>query len=375
MLKLPSIHDSVKTEEGGPIARKGFAYQDAYAVRVCLQMMGDNSINSVWCEQYDDIAVIRSNNGNEIVEFCQVKDVQHDQFWSKALLCSRPQGVGSSLLEVSLSRDIFQEHCTFRLVTSCDLKEELKILALPLEHPDRAFGTEAFEAICTHCNSKLAGENCLPGSNVTHWMARVVWETPSLQFLDSSNLNLIQKVLESLGFTPAWQTCQDVYQKLQCYVKDAGELQWKDREGRKIGRTTLEALLRKFADPYPDMQSAEKLQNKLQAANLDSTYIQSAFELRNTFRRQFRESTILDQINRDKLQSTILFRLGRLRRQLDSNELNDTPSGFHDRCVAEVESISALPEFSHLTLPEGFFEGCMYDISGRCGHRYTKAGL
>lgn len=376
MVALPSIHDSVKTEEGGPVARKGFAYQDAYGVRVCLLMMDDASfIKAVWCEQYDDIVLIKNENGQDVVEFCQVKDIQHDQFWSRALLCSRSEGVGTSLLETSLARDIFFEPCTFRVITSCNIKDELKSLSLPLGHPDRAIATAAFQDLSAYCNGKIDSTHLLPGGCVTHWLARATWETPTRDYLDSSNLILVQKVLESLGFSPTSQTCEEVYQKLLWAVKSAGELQWKDRDGRKFNRSRLESLLRKFVDPYPDVQSSQKLQKKLEAADLDSTYIQSAFDLRNTFRRHFRESTLLDQLNRDRLQSTILSRLGRLRRELDSGELNDTPLEFYNRCIAEVESIRNLPDFSQLTLPEGFFEGCMYDISGRCGHRYTKAGI
>ena len=40
----PSVDDAKPMEEGGPIARKGFNYQDEIAVSFLLDMMTDQSI-------------------------------------------------------------------------------------------------------------------------------------------------------------------------------------------------------------------------------------------------------------------------------------------------------------------------------------------
>lgn len=90
----PSIDDARPVEEGGPIARTGFSYQDEIAVSFLLDMLECPDIEKIHCETHDDILVVRTNVGapERIAEFVQVKAGEPDQLWSVAILCQRKKG-------------------------------------------------------------------------------------------------------------------------------------------------------------------------------------------------------------------------------------------------------------------------------------------
>ena len=71
-MNLASIHSLVPFEQGGPIARTGFLYQDHVAARFCIEMLSEGSIEEVWCETEDDITLLWGTGGTTVVEFVQV---------------------------------------------------------------------------------------------------------------------------------------------------------------------------------------------------------------------------------------------------------------------------------------------------------------
>jgi hypothetical protein len=99
--ELPSIHDLSPLEEGGPVARAGFLYQDHIGARFCIEMLQNANLVGVWCETLDDITLIwATDGGGETVEFVQVKSNELDQMWSIALICDGGNARGRSLLLV-----------------------------------------------------------------------------------------------------------------------------------------------------------------------------------------------------------------------------------------------------------------------------------
>src|ERR1700722_191557 len=83
-----SVEDATPSEEGGPIARTGFNYQDEIAVGYLLDMLEDPSILKVHCETHDDIILVsRSSSTQVVAEYVQVKGSEEDKYWSVADLC------------------------------------------------------------------------------------------------------------------------------------------------------------------------------------------------------------------------------------------------------------------------------------------------
>lgn len=134
----PSIDDAKPDEEGGPVARTGFNYQDEIAVGFLIEMLEQPELLKVHCETHDDIVLIRQANGvaHRTAEYVQVKASEQDKLWSVADLCQRKKTkVGSSIFEISLSRDKHEETSLFRLVTLRPVVTALEPLTYALEPP------------------------------------------------------------------------------------------------------------------------------------------------------------------------------------------------------------------------------------------------
>lgn len=73
---FPSVDDIEPDEEGGPIARSGFNYQDEIAVWFLIEMLEYPSLLKVHCETHDDILLLRAKDGSAVrmAEFVQVKE-------------------------------------------------------------------------------------------------------------------------------------------------------------------------------------------------------------------------------------------------------------------------------------------------------------
>jgi hypothetical protein len=110
--QLPSIHDLPPLEQGGPIARAGFLYQDHIGARFCIEMLRNTKLAAVWCETLDDITLIWTDCGEATAEFVQVKSNDLGQMWSVALLCD---GGKASIVARSLA-----QHPRTVLLSDCD---------------------------------------------------------------------------------------------------------------------------------------------------------------------------------------------------------------------------------------------------------------
>ncbi|MEE9911328.1 MAG: DUF4297 domain-containing protein [Deltaproteobacteria bacterium] len=138
-----SIYDLSPSELGGFEARKGFAFQDHVAAGFCLDMLDDVTLIEVWCETLDDITLIFYMIDGTCVEFVQVKGTEFNQMWTVARVCHREtkgNGISKCILERSLAQDRCLERCRFRMVTARPVKDELKVLTLPYNAPDRIKG-------------------------------------------------------------------------------------------------------------------------------------------------------------------------------------------------------------------------------------------
>jgi hypothetical protein len=182
---LPSIYDYIRSEDGGPTARQGFAFQDRVAARCCLEMLECDVVAEVWCETYDDIVILRRTPEGESVEFIQVKNEQPNQLWTLAKLCARDGGrCGTSIFERSLARDSFKEPAAFRLVSSRDINAQLNPLKLCRDHADRASSTSWFQQVVSGISALVQDAQHSDGKDCSYWLSRMLWEVYSDNELD-----------------------------------------------------------------------------------------------------------------------------------------------------------------------------------------------
>ena len=94
LAKKGSFRDLDPLEQGGRVARDGFAYQDHVASGKCLDMLLGGGPVEVWCEAEDDIVQVWLTDTEEWFEFVQVKGNDLGQAWTVSKLCDRESARG-----------------------------------------------------------------------------------------------------------------------------------------------------------------------------------------------------------------------------------------------------------------------------------------
>ncbi len=195
---LPSIHDLGPLEQGGPVARTGFVYQDHVAARFCIDMLRNARLVAVWCETLDDITLLwMGENGQVTVEFVQVKSNDLGQMWSVALICDGGKG---SLVARSLAQHRCHEPCCFRVVTRVGVQPDLRVLLLSRDHTDRCIGNAAVLALHRAIEEHLKDFYSPGGWSASAWIGHTYWDiAESESAIEHSNLLRLDEWLEQIG--------------------------------------------------------------------------------------------------------------------------------------------------------------------------------
>lgn len=190
---MASIFSLPPLEEGGPIARAGFEFQDHVAAKFCLQMLRDSSIRAMWCETYDDLLFDKEINGQPSVEFIQVKSDAPNQLWTPTLLCGRSQQrAGTSIIEKQITNDRGDEQSFFRLVTFRDTDTELSILR---QNHDRRNPQELAHLV-QNLSDRISNYQSPKRNGAEYWVNHMQWDVPgSVEAIENGNLVLIDDYL------------------------------------------------------------------------------------------------------------------------------------------------------------------------------------
>lgn len=235
---LPSIDAAMPTEEGGPIARKGFSYQDEIAVSFLLDMLESPDIEKIHCETHDDIIVVRTDEGPipRVAEFVQVKAGEPEKLWSVADLCQRKMSrPGTSIYEISLARDQYSEKSCFRIVTLREVNGALKLLTYESNAPARRFDSDDFKALVTNIERKCPDQKSGKGNGVEYWVANCFWdERFSEDAVKTKNLLRIMQIgfREERALLP--EQTEQLLTELRQQAKAAGDAKWKSERHKKI---------------------------------------------------------------------------------------------------------------------------------------------
>jgi Cap4-like dsDNA endonuclease family protein len=170
---LPSIFEVAPLEQGGPIVRTGFLYQDHIAARFCIQMLEDETLEEVWCEALDDITLVWRCKENVSVEFVQVKAADIPQMWSVAMICD---GYKKSLIGKSLAQHRCAEPCRFRIVTRIGVHPDLKFLMRQRDTKERCIGHSDICALHRKIGQELDGLHSDVGWSPSNWLEHTLWD-------------------------------------------------------------------------------------------------------------------------------------------------------------------------------------------------------
>jgi len=373
-IQLPSFRDCAPTEDGGSIARAGFAYQDHVAVRFCFDLLSDPTLIEVCCETYDDVVLVRSTEAGESVELVQVKSDGLDQLWTVSILCQREaKKTGTSIFERSLNRSRFSEPCTFRLVTSQNIAKELSSLRLARDHKDRLIDVSV-ERICKDISIKCGEVTSPSGQNVESWVRGTLWEVFSDSSIVDTNKISLCRHLEAMGVLAVMDVVDNVYESILSAVKRMAELRNTDRDKKVMTRDAFVSLVKKADDPFPNASPSERLTAKLSSAGCDSICIDQAQDLRRAYHKSKIKKPFLNlDGERDDAEAAILGKLHHLLSGYDSDRIPlPSDKAFHDKCIEEIGRLGgSKPE----QLPPHLALGCMYEIASRCRHRFTRVAL
>lgn len=376
--EFPSVHDLKPSEEGGPVARSGFNYQDELAVSLVLDMLESANILCVQCETQDDAVVVSNTVVGEIAEHVQVKSDDSISQWTVPALTSRTKGkVGTSIFETSLSRDRVKEPSRFRIVTKRAVAKELRSLTFPFGRPGREADHPDTKALVEVLNARCGAVVSAKKNNAEYWVEHCLWDVRESQpSLAKDNLLRILKLSVKSGYPLLPEQGEVVLRDLKQMVKEAGEAKWEpDREKKILRRDATEKWWCERIAAIVDgasTVSGGKLKQKMMEVGLSQSTIQLAVDMRRMYSAEARSTSYMAPEESEAMQWALKSAVASLQAGRDAGEF-DALSGaqFHDLCVKKVDSLAPV-DGTASGRRAAFMKGCLYDITDRCLLRFTS---
>lgn len=377
----PSIDDAAPSEEGGPIARKGFNYQDEIAVGFVLEMLANPQLVKIHFETHDDLVLVWAIGAPPLIaEFVQVKGAEADKLWSLADLCLRKkQAVGSSIFEKSLDRDQHDETARFRIVTLRPVVSLLTPLTYERGLEARALGCKEMVALKSDLDGRMPDVLSKRGHGTSYWLDNCLWDArhdePTVK---TQNKVRLFELMQAAGRPPLWEHLDLLLDELRKLVKTAGDAKWKPDKAKKILTREAflvlwDACLAKLKDGATQ-PSGGKLTEKMNDASLTGTVVAMALDMRLDYARSVRTSRYMQPDEAGQLQGRVKSEVQTLSAKRAAGTLDLNGPAFHALCVDRMDAINA-----SLPLDQGdrsaFLKGCMYDIADRCLLRFDRTGL
>lgn len=377
----PSIDDATPSEEGGPIARKGFNYQDEIAVGFVLEMLATPQLVKIHFETHDDLVLVWAVGAPALIaEFVQVKGAEADKLWSVADLCLRKkQAVGSSIFEKSLDRDQHDETARFRIVTLRPVVSDLTPLTYERGLGARSLSCKEMIALRSDLAGRMPGVLSKKGHGIDYWLDNCLWDErhDELAVKRQNKLRLFE-LMQAAGRPPLSEHLDLLLDELRKLVKSAGDAKWKPDKATKI--LTREAFLLLW-DAYlakledgATQPSGGKLAEKMNDASLPETVVAMALDMRLDYARYVRTSRYMQPDEARQLQGRVKSEVQTLSAKRAAGMLDLDGPAFHALCIDRMDAIN-----TSLPLDQGdrsaFLKGCMYDIADRCLLRFDRTGL
>ncbi len=379
LVEFPSIDTAVPAEEGGPIARTGFNYQDEIAVGFLIEMLEDSTLLKVHCETHDDIVLVRDSAvaGDITAEYVQVKAAEADKLWSLTDICIRKKGkVGTSIYEISLGRDKYKETSLFRMVTLRPVVAKLKPLTFVRGSNGREPTNPKVLALVASLKKKRPGCLSAKKHDAEFWLTNCYWDQRhSESAVKKDNLVRVLTLSAKQGRQLLPEPAEVLLNDLRARAKAAGDAKWEpDKTKKIITQTELRAwwdqrtieLCEGAASPSGGTRAG-----KMPQAILPNDIIERAKELRRDYSAISRTSRYAESEEDERLRGQVKSTVQSLRSSFVSGELKLDGIAFHDLCLKEMDKINAGRPVGSVDR-SAFLKGCMYDIADRCLLRFER---
>lgn len=370
----PSIDDAEPEEQGGPVARAGFTYQDYIAADLVFDMIDDPAIAKVHCETSDDIVIVweRQDCTPRVAEFVQVKTTTKDSLWSCARLCgSANDDPGISLFEKSLAKDRVKEEALFRIVTLQGVQSALRPLTYERGHSARDLSADPITKLCEEIDERCPNVASDKGGTSAFWLERALWVEGAPQ--DMLHRSLLLRVMTGSandgGAALLVDQAEKVLLSLLAWVRRAGDAKFvPDKHKKIISRvdaidwwsSTIEDERNGLSVP-----SGGKLRRKMTADVASEDIVENALEIRRQYSEEVRSPKFMDGSDIETLSMDVRTRLMKLRVRRFTGENSESPKNFHATCVGEAEDAAA-SQSENDGVAKTMALGCLYDIVDRC---------
>ncbi|MER8501505.1 dsDNA nuclease domain-containing protein [Mesorhizobium sp. M0208] len=370
-------------EQGGPVARQGFSYQDEIAVGFLLDMIEDAGLTKIHFETHDDLILVRAlgtTQGKPTAEFVQVKAGEPDKLWSVADICQRKKkdAVGTSIFETSLGRDQHDEVASFRMITLRPVISDLAPLAYAFGADGRRPGCDALTALESALNARFPGLRSPKNNDCRYWLENCLWDVRhDLKTVQKANTIRLFCLAETAGQPLLLEQINVLLTEMRAWVKAAGDAKWIPDKARKIV-TRAEAVgwwqqrLAKLAQGA--RPSGGALAEKMKAADLPESLIAMAVDLRLGYAAKVRTATYMEPETAEVLQEQVKSAVQSLSADLAAGILDLKGPQFHARCLVEMNALNAARP-SGAKDQAAFLKGCLYDIADRCLLRFDRVVL
>jgi hypothetical protein len=373
----PSIDDAKPGEEGGPVARSGFNYQDEIAVGFLIEMLENQSLLKVHCETHDDVVLVRTADCPEMhfAEFVQVKASELDKLWSIADLCQRKGTPSTSIFEISLGRDKHKEVSSFRLVTLRPVVSALTPLTYPCGSPGRESDAEKMNSLRCELEERFPALVSPKGNGASYWLENCHWDQRhSEDAVRMDNLVSLLHLSEKEGRSLLLEPAGVLLDELRARAKAAGDAKWEpDRDKKIILRQTLRAWWEQRICELTESAtiSGSKLTTKMMDAGLPDELIKLAIDMRRDYAAASRTSRYLEPKEAERLQSRVKSEVMSLRARFAAGQLDLDGTEFHSLCLDRMDAVNA-DRGSAVENRSAFLKGCLYDIADRCLLRFAR---
>jgi hypothetical protein len=254
----------------------------------------------------------------------------------------------------------------------------LKILTYPFDSPLRAQSSTQITEICAEINKKLNGSISPNGNDGSFWVSRTFWDVrESVDAVTNANLLHLGSLIHDRGAYLAPDQLENLYQRLLCKARDAALAEWgKTPEQKKIKYCELspwfEEALRQMQHPA-SKGIVENLTRKMTEAGLPTDYLETAIEQRIAYRKEYLSPRYLSLGDPERIAQEVAAYLHHLRSELDTECIDDTGPQFHHRCLETLKAVQQRMQTGS-QVPLNFLQGCMYDMTSRCVHRFVRIG-
>lgn len=367
---FPSIWSIPPYEQGGPVARKGFDFQDHVGVRLCIGMLLEEKISAICFETHDDLVI---QWANETIEFVQVKSEDPGQVLSISWLC---KGKKKSILARSLGREACREDCCFRIVTRQAICHELKPLKISRQQRTEESVRSAIAELGVAVAEKLKGIVSPKGLGVPSWVERTLWEVDHDEdALKAGSCIRLDEALEDLGYSLMPADREVIYENMLKAVRHAASLRYEGTfEPKKLTRSQILDLVReRVQSATSGSRGTILLREKLTAAGMASQF-EYATSCRRKYLSELHETDYMRRKPLETLSEQVRHKLHDLSTALQVQALTADGPTFYNKCISEVDELAG--RLRDITPEDGrsLARGCVFDITNRCYHRFVRIG-